>query len=1577
MSGGVISSFDNDKGMHFGTNSNTCNSVSISTQNISGTITSVEVEASRGSSLVGTLAVSVGGSNFYNGTSTTNALTTSNTAYTFTGSASGLIDILWTKTSGKGAYYIKKITVTYSTEANLPSISAENVELAYDATQGSIEYTLTNGTDSGYLVAVPGTNGYSWLSIGGTYYTASTGSIPFTCTTNTAATARTAVITLTYSYNGGQASVTKDVMITQAGNPNAVDNISDITAAGTYAVQGTIVAKSSRGFIVGDGTGYVYYYNTNYTPADYNIGDIVKLSGSVVVYGGVFEFNNTTTVTAATSSNYQAEDPTVLSGADMDARVASTTPPQLSNYVQYEGTLTVDGTRYNITNITGASTAIGSISYPLVTDFTSLNGKQVKVTGYYVGISSNTYYNTMIGSVVEIITNDPSITASNVEIGYDVTESAIAYTINNAVADGVLTVETESDWLNFGEIGSTNIPIYCDPNTAATARTATVTLTYTYNTDQFVTLDILVTQAGNPNAVDNISDITAAGTYAVQGTIVAKSSRGFIVGDGTGYVYYYNTNYTPADYNIGDIVKLSGSVVVYGGVFEFNNTTTVTAATSSNYQAEDPTVLSGADMDARVASTTPPQLSNYVQYEGTLTVDGTRYNITNITGASTAIGSISYPLVTDFTSLNGKQVKVTGYYVGISSSTYYNTMIGSVEEVTSTEPSINVTPDVVNIPAEGYTEFEFTAISQNIEDFSDFDFCFTDSEGTPQTTTFPDWIPITEASIASPNFYFTIAPNDGAARTAYFKVFWSPNNGLDLVYSNMITINQAAAPSYAELPFEFDGGKADIENTDGLTQEGLGNDYSSSPKLRFDNTGDWLILQFNEAPGTLTFDIKGNSYSQGSTSTFSVQASEDGITYTDLTTYTELGATQSETFDNLDEDIRYIRWIYTEKGQTNGGNVALGNIHLYEVGGGPAPVASLSVTPTTLNLGATGTQIGSLTLTYENIEVTNYQSFFIQYYDAAGEEAEQPDWIVSGVTGTNNEGYVVNCVAIDNDGEARTAYFKVYAYDANNEQVFTELVTINQAAYTPPFTGTTFTLATAIESGRRYIISDGEGKAMGGQNNNNRAAIDITFDPNGGAHVSSADVVELVINGPDEAGNYTIYDATIPGYLYAASSSSNYLRTEEFLDENANGLWTIEFGPDGNAIITAQGNNERNVMRHNSTNDIFSCYAATSNQAAVYLYVKSEETPQYTFYKDIVGYGEDTNPGGYYLIASPVDDIDPEDVTGMTDGNFDLYWFDQSEELPWRNYEATNGHFNLASGQGYLYAHSTTVTLAFDGTPTDEYSVTLVKDNNAPDFPGLNLVGNPFGKVAYINKAFYVVNEDGSELEAREDNYINMMEGVFVEAGSNGETLTFNENPTGGSKLVMNVSGDRGTVIDRAIVRLDGNETLSKFQLNANSTKIYIPLDGNDYAVVSNEEAYAEMPVNFKAQSNGSYTLSFNLKNAEFSYLHLFDQMTGNDIDLLATPSYTFNAQTTDYAARFKVIFEKTTTGVSEHFAYVSDGNLILNGEGTVQVFDVTGRLISSHNDVNRISTEGLTPGVYMIRLINGNDVKTQKIIVK
>ncbi len=190
-----------------------------------------------------------------------------------------------------------------------------------------------------------------------------------------------------------------------------------------------------------------------------------------------------------------------------------------------------------------------------------------------------------------------------------------------------------------------------------------------------------------------------------------------------------------------------------------------------------------------------------------------------------------------------------------------------------------------------------------------------------ETTATYDWITATINS--ENNVYYTIEANEGEARTAYLKV------KVGNVYSNLVTISQAKLVlDYTTLPFEFDGGRADVAITNGLSHEGIDSDYSSSPKLKFNTTGDWLLLHFIDAPGILSFDTKGNgSGSDPWAGTFTVQTSVDGETYTDLATYTELTSTvQSEEFE-LAANVRYIKWVYTEKVL---GNVALGNIAVSE-----------------------------------------------------------------------------------------------------------------------------------------------------------------------------------------------------------------------------------------------------------------------------------------------------------------------------------------------------------------------------------------------------------------------------------------------------------------------------------------------------------------------------------------------------------------------------------------------------------------------------------------------------------------------
>lgn len=203
---------------------------------------------------------------------------------------------------------------------------------------------------------------------------------------------------------------------------------------------------------------------------------------------------------------------------------------------------------------------------------------------------------------------------------------------------------------------------------------------------------------------------------------------------------------------------------------------------------------------------------------------------------------------------------------------------------------------------------------------------------TQVVTTTPADLPVTYSS--SDVTVATVDPSTGEATllkegsttiTASFA-------GNDSYNSANTTYTLNVVIDYASLPFSYNSGKSGIgesltAETTGLMQSGLGSDYSSDLKLKFDNTGDYMILKIAEVPGILSFIIKGNGYSQSSTSTFKVQTSADGESYTDIASYTELGDAATKTF-NLAGNVRYVKWIYTEKGASSGGNVALGYISL-------------------------------------------------------------------------------------------------------------------------------------------------------------------------------------------------------------------------------------------------------------------------------------------------------------------------------------------------------------------------------------------------------------------------------------------------------------------------------------------------------------------------------------------------------------------------------------------------------------------------------------------------------------------------
>ena len=125
------------------------------------------------------------------------------------------------------------------------------------------------------------------------------------------------------------------------------------------------------------------------------------------------------------------------------------------------------------------------------------------------------------------------------------------------------------------------------------------------------------------------------------------------------------------------------------------------------------------------------------------------------------------------------------------------------------------------------------------------------------------------------------------------------------------------------------------------------------------------------------------------------------------------------------------------------------------------------------------------------------------------------------------------------------------------------------------------------------------------QNSNNRGQIAITKDTENNKVTINDSVQVLTLEEGTVAGTYAFNTGS--GYLYAASTSKNYLRTQNTIDGNAS--WEITI-TDGIATVKAQGSNTVNWMRHNNSSSIFSAYA--SGQADISLYTKSATVLTYT-----------------------------------------------------------------------------------------------------------------------------------------------------------------------------------------------------------------------------------------------------------------------------------------------------------------------------------------------------------------------------
>lgn len=907
--------------------------------------------------------------------------------------------------SGQTFAFYKKVnggTVT-------PSITAANVDLVYNATNGSIAYTINNEPDPAGTLTAAVTDG-DWLTLG----QGTTSPIAFTCTANENITARTATVTLTYTYNTNE-TVTKDVTVTQAAAPVSYTTIPDLFAAATstetpvyvtfnnWVVSG--VSTNGKNVFVTDGTnGFVIFDNGGNLGDTYHVNDHITgtTTASLVLYTGFAELKNVNTTNLTMTSG---EAP-----AFSDVAMADLAGVNTGALVQYNNlTCSVSNNKYYLSD---GTTTIQV--YNALYAFEALeDGETYNITGVYQQFNNTKeVLPRSADDIVEVVAPiTPTLATENVNIASNITGGTITYTLENPTQDGVLTAAVtagnEGNWLTLGTVGA-NVPFTCTENAATTARTATVTLTYTYNTSETITATAVVTQAApivppTPGSwvLTNLADLTSSDIFVIVGT------------DSDEDTYALPNNGTSAAPTVATITIVNGAL-------------------STEPAAELQWNISGNATDGYTFY--PNGSTNTWLYCNTTAASGSNNNIRVGTGDRKVfeLDSNGYLVTNDdnvdrYLSIyinSGTAQDWRGYINSNSAPT-----IAFYKKVNSTDPSITITPAAITeVPCYGGGGL-LEVTYANMGDTPNPQIIKCDSDGNPATY---DWL-TAEFENGTANIRGTIsANNSNADRTAYLKVCGTAVNS-ETVCSNIVSITQLAYPTIttATLPFAFDGDNEELATTAGLAQAGLGSSYGDSPKLKFKETGSFVILHFNEAPNTLTFDIKGDGFD----GTFKVQTSADNVTYTDLKEYTSSNLTDnlvSESFNTLNANVRYIKWVYTA---ATSGKVRLGNIGLTNF--------SPSITLNTYAISVDANQHdGTLDATYEFIDFTNDPEVVWFESDGVTPAANDPDWVVAIINTDKDFDYTID---ENNDAASRTAYFKVYALaETSGNDVYSDLVTVTQ-----------------------------------------------------------------------------------------------------------------------------------------------------------------------------------------------------------------------------------------------------------------------------------------------------------------------------------------------------------------------------------------------------------------------------------------------------------------------------------------------------------------------------------------------------
>lgn len=334
----------------------------------------------------------------------------------------------------------------------------------------------------------------------------------------------------------------------------------DITAT----VRGEIIAKAAAYFFIDDGTAVVEVYSST----NFQIGDTVKVTGSVTAYGNVLEF--VSKGLTVVKIGYKVPKLFGKEPVELTAEIAKTvlaakkdgsSNKDVRKFYKWSATATKSG-NFDCFNIDGVD---GLLEIKNYTDFTFVTGNYYDVEGIWMGggtSSGKKYANFLRTKVTESVPPKTVIHVSNTALTFDVGNTrqlSATYMLSKADQDkGVNSIT----WTSSDDTKAT-----VDANGLVTAKAeGTAKITCTVG-ESSVEVNLTVVPA---HAVKKINELnTNKDNVRVKAVVSSVNKKGAILSDETGSIYAEFDSKDAPTLKANDYIEVIASLSVRKGIISF------------------------------------------------------------------------------------------------------------------------------------------------------------------------------------------------------------------------------------------------------------------------------------------------------------------------------------------------------------------------------------------------------------------------------------------------------------------------------------------------------------------------------------------------------------------------------------------------------------------------------------------------------------------------------------------------------------------------------------------------------------------------------------------------------------------------------------------------------------------------------------------------------------------------------------------------------------------------------------------------------------------------------------------------